>query len=136
MKSTELRMGNIVDLHGQEDYRVIGLEKNYISVRYKNHTDSGDGSNLLPVPLTEELLLKAGFKKAESIFSEDEYGWKCFRLKKVSFINLYLEIRIENVLYLQADMYHDGEFEVIRELKYFHELQNLYFALTGKELEI
>lgn len=80
-----------------------------------------------PIPLAEELLLKAGFYKAEY-------------LEHIFQINI-------NGLYFAFDEAFEGEKDenivgdfdecvTIRIPKYLHQLQNLYFALTGNELEI
>ena len=62
-----------------------------------------------PIPLTEEWLLKLGFEKAY----ETCYQYKDFILDD-RFIMMDIDITIQ--------------------LKYVHQLQNLYFALTGQEL--
>lgn len=80
---------------------------------------------LEPIPITEEWLLKFGFEK---------------KITQTSFINL---VHFENKncwIYLIKDGF---EFELItgnerhnlcKTYKYVHQLQNLYFALTGEEL--
>jgi hypothetical protein len=75
-----------------------------------------DWSDITPIPLTPEILEKAGF--------EDDLPWK-----KNNFC-LDSECRFHVV---------DGTgYGVIiaRQIKFVHQLQNLYFALTGEELEI
>ena len=62
-----------------------------------------------PIPLTEEWLLKFGFEKAY----ETCYQYKDFILND-KFIMMDIDITIQ--------------------LKHVHQLQNLYFALTGEEL--
>lgn len=120
MKANELRIGNLLDLHGQEDYKVIGLDPKYITVKHKNHESTDDGSNLLPIPLTEEWLLKFGFEK-------DDVGWV---------INMNKETQLasgdeDSVWYIGSSIYWG---EVPQNIKHVHTLQNLYFALTGEEL--
>ena len=67
--------------------------------------------NYKGIPLTEEWLLKFGFDK--DIFT---CGYKADIVKGI----LYLDY---------------GEIE-LTEVKHVHQLQNLYFALTGEELKI
>ena len=62
-----------------------------------------------PIPLTEEWLIKFGFEKAY----ETCYQYKDFILND-KFIMMDIDITIQ--------------------LKHVHQLQNLYFALTGEEL--
>lgn len=69
--------------------------------------------NYNPILLTEERLLNFGFEKIISVW----YGIGNFRIN-TSF-----------------DIEWGGKWMGIR-LKYVHQLQNLYFALTGKELEL
>ena len=64
-----------------------------------------------PIPLTEEWLFKFGFEKAY----ETCYQYKDFILND-KFIMMDIDITIQ--------------------LKYVHQLQNLYHALTGEELTI
>ena len=66
-----------------------------------------------PIPLTEEWLLKFGFKK------DNNFTW----------VNLEMELMQREDgfwIWLGADLY----------LEHVHQLQNLYFALTGEELII
>ena len=71
-----------------------------------------------PIPLTEEILLKCGFI-IDSINNFEKYP---FTIQKS---NHY----VTDFLF-----YKNGDSGVV--IKYLHQLQNLYFALTGKELEI
>ena len=64
-----------------------------------------------PIPLTQEWLFKFGFEKAY----ETCYQYKDFILND-KFIMMDIDITIQ--------------------LKYVHQLQNLYHALTGEELTI
>lgn len=62
-------------------------------------------------PLTPEILVKAGF-----IYLAGQWNWN----------SIALHIEKKYFIYLHSH----------RIIKYLHELQNLTFALTGKELEI
>ena len=68
---------------------------------------------LKPIPLTEEWLLKFGFDKIDFQFIKN--GIKLFPIR---------------------DLYYRGNFPIKSDIKYVHQLQNLYFALTGEELII
>jgi hypothetical protein len=82
------------------------------------------GFHYEPIPLTPEILEKAGFKKGEPFYIShedtfylgDRYFWvqHCF-CHKTS---------------------HESAIVLAWWVKYVHQLQNLYFALTGEELEI
>jgi hypothetical protein len=111
MISNELRIGNYLQDFGGNVAQVIHLTKD------KTILES-------PIPLTEEWLLKFGFIQ-----------------KKTKGRGFYLNdilLRLENDKYetiLIADDPFCGHL-VEQEIKYVHQLQNLYFALTGNELEI
>lgn len=73
------------------------------------------------IPLNEEWLLRFGFKK-----SSNEYE-KQFYLGAISFELSTLQCS------LCAGEYVEGNACEL-EIKYVHQLQNLYFALTGQEI--
>lgn len=75
--------------------------------------------NIEPIPLTPELLQKAGFKWVSSI-----YRWK----HDCGYEIIRHDFGFENGL-------GNGSFRQ-PSLKHLHQLQNLYFALTGEELTI
>ena len=106
MKNTELRIGNLV--YDFTDHCNVNILAE----------DLTDVSNFKPIPLTEEWLLKFGF---DAIFSnelwKDSFGYS-------------LESKGLGLQY----SYDEGTFRVYCE--YIHQLQNLYFSLTGEELTI
>lgn len=73
-----------------------------------------------PIPLTEEWLKKFWLEKDGDVLGVDTYYNACFIRKnnRVKFIGSYDNSKIG------------------KPIKYVHQLQNLYFALTGKELTI
>ena len=73
-----------------------------------------------PIQLTEEILLKCGFKK--------KIGYK-FVLPNLHFSL----VRIDSAT---REEYAFSHYNLWVNLEYVHQLQNLYFALTGTELEI
>jgi len=114
MNTKELRLGNIIKGFTTEEVRSI----------------SGQIINLYavgcysPVELTEEWLLKFGFKKVQ----EDKYG--CHYENEECWI--YLNHNGFDLELITGD----ERFNLLRTYKYVHQLQNLYFAITGKELVI
>lgn len=134
----ELRIGNIVYVDNEKYHpklkniplevsgisECIGLdnEKTYsIGLKHINHnpntyyeTYSQFIKFIKPVELTEDLLLKCGFVK------KDNY---CFYYNGIRLIPI-------------RDLYLRGNFPIRADIKYLHQLQNLYYALTGQELEI
>lgn len=74
--------------------------------------------NYRPIPLTEEVLLKCGFEF-------DEYGYTHFDTR-----TLFNKYTVDGVLhFLIGNVSLDN-------MKYLHQLQNLYYHLTQKELNI
>lgn len=85
-----------------------------------------------PIPLTEEWLLKFGFKK----ITDTKWNYKVgqWRIYQCNFI----ERQINNFGVLTYD--YNGDVDGVANFSYgidsVHQLQNLYFALTGEELQI
>ena len=80
-----------------------------------------------PIPLTEEWLLKLRFEVFDSVrFLGDGYNvWKQLPNSRFS---LYT---IDGLQWICRILAHE-----LNEVQYVHQLQNLYFALTGNELTI
>ena len=112
MKASELRIGNFVKyltLNGNSEILANGI---YLF-------ELGE-LELHEIPLTEEWLSKFG--------CIHETGGMYF------FGNVgILHYRRENEFSLMNYNYKKGQ--IYTTIKYVHQLQNLYFALTGKELE-
>lgn len=129
MKANELRIGNLVyfDFNGKSDLHIIIPR----DIHVMNLCEIGkeESECYKPIPLTKEWLLKFRF--------ELQYG---FGGIKRYYKDRYL---IENGI----SMFFDNGFSFrittdaqnsthASSVKYVHQLQNLYFALTSKELEI
>jgi hypothetical protein len=121
IQSNELRIGDIV-------LRAKWLQKSYtlpneweydqITVSHNDITACVvKPESFNPIPLTPEILEKCGFEK--------------------DIDDMYLETK--HILFVS---YNDDEFvhckntalDTLVSIKYLHQLQNLYFALTGEEL--
>ena len=146
MKTNELRIGNLVEGVTGQLYHVTGIffdEKddpfiNFSPIRNDVGWNKvkglgvlhGDVKNFKPIPLTEEWLLKLGFVK------DDNFGnWHLNHLeiykKDLSVIGIDNKGNIYWYFYAADDYY-----SWTQKLDYVNQLQNLYFALTGKELTI
>lgn len=97
---------------------------------------------LTPIELTEEWLLKLGFTQ-----TTDNGEVKSYQLyiKEENWFFQYDIIQRRNKEYwsgivfkLYADGGYDdsGELDLVEKIKYVHQLQNIFFALTGEELTI
>jgi len=118
MEANELRINNYV--YPFDDIYLVTKKtilEDCIQVCFKDFENTNE---LHPIPLTEEWLLKFGFKRT------NKYD---FELIKNDFH-----------FYTSSDFFNGNGFICFNEfdikIKYIHELQNLYFALTNKELII
>jgi len=75
---------------------------------------------LIPIPLTEEILLKCGFTKFEWIRESNVFQGTYFNCK----------VDENGVQAFGADLNN------LKPVKYLHEFQNLFFQLTDTELEV
>jgi len=122
MKANELRIGNLVQFSEDSTFFVVkSVEEKWLELQNEEETSWISSEEIEPVPLTEEWLLKFGFKKTEwdnsnsYLFVTPEYDYSI-----VVYSNGYLEM---------GGM-------VIRKIDYVHQLQNFIFTLTGEELTI
>lgn len=117
MEAKELRIGNLVYYSEGDSYLKMTKEIMREAFAYDEFL------YYEPIPLTEHWLERFSFKLSPSIvyyngnFGIDKQGKKW-----------YVVLREKNLK--------STRFTAISEVKYVHQLQNLYFALTGKELTI
>ena len=128
MNSKELRIGNLVyDRSGKllridwwENINKVCMDMNICGTQVHPLTEYPEFCK--PIPLTKEWLLKFGWGRS------DEHEL-CDNSNDIIFVYDWHFKRFE----IQIDTEFNGfEYEV--DIKYIHQLQNLYFALTGKEL--
>ena len=100
--ANELRVGNLAN-NGFKDYQVSGATI--------WHLETGNAT-ALPIPLTEEWLLRFGFKKGVKYWSYNGFD--------VDF----------------KEWFGFNKMVAKSPLKHVHQLQNLYFSITGEELTI
>jgi hypothetical protein len=113
MKANELRIGNLVLI----PYNKSNKQEGFFEATISQIGDFGayiKPEDYEPILLTEEWLLKFGFK------IWDRNKWSDLGM------NIVLLENGDNFLFL-ANQRHVNIF-------YIHQLQNLYFALTGEEL--
>lgn len=77
-----------------------------------------------PIELTPEILEQCGFEKGERFYKDTDAYWD--ETKRYFISNQWFHRK-------QAG---EGSIILARDLFYVHQLQNLYFALTGEELTI
>lgn len=84
-----------------------------------------DWNNIKPIELTEERLLQCGF----IIRTQDDDAFAEYHHNGIFFKSTVFDVTEKCSVLVIIGL---GKIEV----HYLHQLQNLYFALTGKELEI
>ena len=131
MKTKDLRLGNLVYKDG-EIYRIESLGYHKSESPWKNlvHSASGDDDNICeyePIPLTEEWLLKFGFKK----YNDSKRYYLEHQDKRFDYSIRYLHRKYICFAYCGS-----AGCKLKPNIQYVHQLQNLYFVLTGDELEI
>jgi hypothetical protein len=118
MKTTEFRIGNNITANGK--IISIGIiKKDFISWEFSNSVWNPmihiSNENLKPILLTESMLDDLGFVYND--LNGDDGHWEKW------------SVRI-----LKGE---DGlSYNYTTDLKYFHHLQNLYFAITGEEISL
>ncbi len=128
IKANELRIGNWVsheNKNGKFNFTIKELLSKGINIEYNNGCWLIFYEEVNPIPLTPEILKKMGFK----IIPKDRLA-------------VY---KLEGLSLMPSGDYDDGRFHAVgcsldntKVLYIFslHQLQNLYFALTGEELQI
>jgi len=122
MEARELRIGNLMELPNGEISKVTGFTENgkVWFVREPKHEECALKINQVkPIPLTEEWLFEFGFIDD---FSKD------FRVRLIGH-------RLGDFFITEKMKLLTSDINSVK-IKYVHQLQNLYFALTGEELTI
>jgi len=140
MKAQDLRIGNYVTLDeedaGNAVLTLVGIYLNdAIWVEWTWEDGSNDNTDcdletIKGMPITEKWLSKFGFKK-------DNNGNYWIDLQ-TNYIELMLSGDYWYPVYAQVpEMSHEEEQRVsTNRIEFVHELQNLFFAFTGTELEL
>jgi hypothetical protein len=113
----DLRIENLVN-YEETTHIVVGIDQWHVYSYWQKDKEKEmlyktPINQIKPIPLTEEWLLKFGFKKKVGNRFESDL--------------LSQDIYFGNGYYIA---------NVLPELKHVHQLQNLYFVLTGEELQI
>lgn len=119
MKANELRIGNLLYYHSTNLVGTVSLISDFVFDCRNEIGSFTPNCKYDPIPLTEEILLKCGFF----------YDVDCDTYK-VS--DCTLQIDLSDFETAEAIVFAES----LGYIKYLHQLQNLYFALTGKELDV
>lgn len=138
----ELRIGNWVELDGAY-CQVTGIrqgeDKRKLDPSLHAHTgkiyflSTGKTYRYIghfrPIPLTEEILLKCGFEK--KVTRTDHFDVEMIHYEK----DRHYVYLISDGFEFEYETGH-GRVNLFRTLHYIHQLQNLFFIFTGRELDI
>ena len=123
MKAQDLRIGNLVEykITDEFDERKEWWEVSEIDaddIHWLSKVDTND-DDFRAIPLTEEWLLKFGFENY------------CQHFLKRGSIEFYIWGSLsDNTKFAIKAL------DTLIEIKYVHQLQNIYFSLEGEELKI
>jgi hypothetical protein len=114
MEANELRLGNVTSAG-----IVVEIHRDYFYTHNLESSFRSSWFDVNPVLLDEECLIKFEFKQNETYCS----------------IHIKSGIELMNI----ANKYFRGRYKgalITKDIEYVHQLQNLYFALTNKELTL
>lgn len=122
MKATELRIGNLIEINERVE-PVVSIDNyciNYTVNRVGSHAikQFHQIDRVKPILITKEWLFKFGFVQ--------QY-WNFFPMTYYRKGNILYSLSDGNIELHKPNTY-------LTQLKYVHELQNIFFALTGEEL--
>jgi hypothetical protein len=121
MKVEELRIGNYLEIDGKIEMVSSIHSDNTIRLQESKNAKchgcySLNKPIIKPIPLSEEIVLKCGFEKYEFDHKENEYRYKyrLIVLRDGKFVDYGSSVTLEHI----------------------HQLQNLFYSLTGEELTL
>ena len=129
METNELRIGNYVKYEGYECYREIN-EISKHCIKYHDpilmpNCEAPEKPVLVGIPLTKECVIKFGFEKITNDYISGDFEY--------SITDCLIDGNMEFVYVCSKDATLESKCQLP---KYVHQLQNLYYALTKKELTI
>lgn len=142
MKANELRIGNVV-LNDRVENTIESINKDFCYVKSKQgNTFMAQLELIKPIPLTEEWLVKFGFEKHDSLIA-NSFSKSISRTEDLKELCVYIDSGNEYIHIRDGERSYPTTADIITTLLngdyhgrpfYVHQIQNLYFALTGEEL--
>lgn len=140
LEPKDLRIGNILDYDGKfvhvtnlsldidDEYQeTIGFCEWGKTKNEKSDWNRSLCDKLSPIPLTPEILEKCGFKKNGTFDKQFNNGNQ---------IEIDLSDEYKGEVWLGGSDSCTNGMGFVANCQYLHQLQNLYFALTGEELTV
>jgi hypothetical protein len=128
MQSKDLRIGNLILFH--EDSTVFELEEicdGGYSVKNKEEATWIEKDMFSGIKITEDYFNK--FKDIRKV-SEEKYFIPMPKIKAELHLVWFMKSWV-------VELHHEhSNLPIVLNTEFLHELQNLYFALTGEELEL
>jgi len=148
IQSNELRIGNYVIFSEDSTILMVGeISEKGLVVQNEEETTWIEIENFDPIPLTEGILLKCGFEveKSADIYEYDIYSIQISNNRSLCYCKHPLKNSTTGEKTTDDAWWFDDYFgpsftnfgdDFWCKIKHLHQLQNLYYALTGEELNI
>ena len=122
IRKEELRIGNLLGFQETDYVNICSIHSDDTIRHTINSKEYGCFrlNQYQPILLTEEILLKCGFEQDVNIFISNDF---------VVFKNVH---GVADGI--DKESFYCAYWKYAKHIKHLHQLQNLYFALTGKEL--
>ncbi|MCE4064347.1 hypothetical protein LXM63_04520 [Chryseobacterium gleum] len=117
MEAKDLRIGNFANHSELGIVEVIAVGKEYIHCIFNGETFYENIGRFSEIPLTNEWLINLGYD-TDCDISENPMHFR----------------KDGHIIWKPSSIFYDDLYRI--ELKYVHQLQNLFFALKGKELTL
>lgn len=126
MKANELRLNNLIKVKGLNEFDFLDYSVEKCNYHHIKDLETCNPDFLYePIPLTEEWLLRFGFILEDELYKIDK--------NKYHTISVLLSNNF-CMPFIKSNHHEASEGFSFYGIKYVHQLQNLYFALTNTEL--
>jgi hypothetical protein len=131
IKPNELRIGNTVTVrHDHRLREVVVISKGWVDLGFPcGAKETYPHDKLMPVKIYPDVMLEYGFECTDEQF--DNHSAELYQ--KGNF-RIWFSNYMPHDAWVNIDKKEDGGFNLQPSVEYLHQLQNLYFVLTGHEL--
>lgn len=128
IQASEIKVGNVF-IRELRTSRGLEYDHDFIITEEQMGELIGDNiglalQDLFPIPLSSEILMASGFAQS---FTSDPQEPDYSQVFEINHVSIHQHSKKENKFF-----WYNVDLEV--EIKYLHQLQNLYYSLTGTEL--